>query len=97
MREMMRVVSRVGFWEGLFGRSILGSMSEVILLRVTEWGVHVWLMTMGMLSTACVSTHFFQRSASARGVYFYMIRWWVYVRLYCMYNIYSIFLSELYE
>jgi hypothetical protein len=31
-REMIRVVSRGGVWEGLLGRSLLGFMSEEMLI-----------------------------------------------------------------
>jgi hypothetical protein len=61
----MRVVSRFGDWEGLSGGSFLGLMSAVMLVWVRVWGVHVRLMTMGVVSI-CVPRQC-ERSSFARG------------------------------
>jgi hypothetical protein len=36
-RDMIRLVSRAGLWEGLLGGSVLGVMSEVMLVWVRVW------------------------------------------------------------
>jgi hypothetical protein len=77
--ETMRVVSRVEVLEGLSGGSVLGLIRVVMLVYVREWGVPVRLINMGTMPT-CVPRKC-ERSAFARGVYFYMTRWWVSLRL----------------
>jgi hypothetical protein len=72
-REMVRVVSRVRVWQDLSGGSLLGCISEVMLVRVGTWGVNVLVMTMGMMSTCVPDTR--ERSAFTRGLYLSM-RWW---------------------
>jgi hypothetical protein len=74
----MRVVTRVGVLEGLSGGSVLGLIRVVMLVDARKLGVPVRLVTMGTMSTTCVPSHG-ERSACARGVYFSMIRWWVYL------------------
>jgi hypothetical protein len=39
----------VAGWEGLFGVSVLGFMSEAMLVWMRVWGAPVRLMTMGMM------------------------------------------------
>jgi hypothetical protein len=77
-REIMRVVSRVGVFEGLSCVSVLGLIRVVILACVREWGVPVRLITMGTMS-ACVPCQC-EWSAFARGVYLSM-RCWVSLRI----------------
>ena len=50
---MIRVVSRLSVWEGLSGGSVLGFMSEVMLVRVMVWGVPVQLSLFGVLLFIC--------------------------------------------
>jgi hypothetical protein len=70
---LIRVVSRVGVWEGLCDGSIMGLMSEVMPVWVRVWGVNVWLMTTCMMST-CVPCQC-EPSTFGRGVYFSTMRW----------------------
>jgi hypothetical protein len=48
---MMLVLSRVGNSKGLSGGSYLGLMSVVMPVWMRVWGVHMQLMTMGIMST----------------------------------------------
>jgi hypothetical protein len=90
---MIRVVSRVEVWEGLSRGSILGFMSEVMLVWVRLWGVPVRLMTMGTMSifVPCQC----ERRSFAMGVYFYMMRRWVSLKLMTVQHL--VLLFEFYE
>jgi hypothetical protein len=65
------IVSRVGIWEGLSGGSVLGFMSEVMLVLMRVWGVHVRLMTMGTMSPWVPRQC--DRSAFVRGCIFLLL------------------------
>jgi hypothetical protein len=55
------------------GGSFLGSIRGVMMLKVRACGVHVRLMTIGMMSTSIPRQY--ERSAFAKGVYFCKMRW----------------------
>jgi hypothetical protein len=66
-------------WEGLCGGLVFGLLSEEVMVWVRVWGVHVRLVTVGMMSI-CVPCKC-ERSAFAKGVYCVMLRWWLSLRL----------------
>jgi hypothetical protein len=64
---------------GLFGGSVMGFIMVVLMVRVRVWGVLVWLITLGTISTVVPCQC--ERRAFARGVYFSITKWCVFVRL----------------
>jgi hypothetical protein len=50
---MIRVVSRIGIWEGFYGGSAMGLMKVVMMVCVTVWGWALRLMIMGICPHVC--------------------------------------------
>jgi hypothetical protein len=78
-RERMRVVSLEGVSESSSGGSFLGFIRVLILVWVRVWGVPMRLIGSGMISVLVPCQC--ERSAFAKGVYYFILSWWVSVRL----------------